>query len=105
MMSVGKEVRILATTLPQFLSWVGPKSGLAETQATRSCNARFSELLENLSLLGAGVGWQTLAIGLEIILIHYHRTSIHEHWDGRCQGRAPIFGWMYRVMVQVVQEF
>ena len=50
------------------------------------------------------MGGQSLAIDLEITLVHNHRASIHERRHRRRQGGAPVFELVYRVVVQVVEE-
>jgi hypothetical protein len=44
----------------------------------KSDNAHDREADVGVWLHGLWVRWQTFAIVLEIILVHYHRTGVHE---------------------------
>src|SRR5271168_3745294 len=57
------------------------------------------------SLQGFGVRGQSLAIDLEIALVHDHGASIDGRRHRWREGRAPVSELMYGVVVQIIKEF
>ena len=62
-------------------------------------------LERDLTLHRLGVARKAFAIRLEVVLLHYHRASIHKHGHRGCKGRSPILKLMYCVVMQIVQVF
>src|SRR5258708_2441609 len=86
-----------------FVSSTSRSSPAASNPGTAGRTNNDAHWIKSLQRLG--VRGQSLAIELEILLVHDDRASIHGRRHRRRQGGTPVVELMDRVVVQVVEEF